>query len=245
MLRADGLTKRFGDKEAVCDVSLTLKAGELFGFLGPNGAGKTTTIRMLAGLLTPTRGEVRIGNHDLERAPREAKKLLGYLPDKPLVYEKLTGREYIRFMMELYDMPSDVLDEAESYLHAFALDSAADDLISGYSHGMKQKIALIGQLTHRPRVLLLDEPTVGLDPKGARTLRETLRALCEQGVAVLISTHLLPVAEMMCDRIGIMVSGRMIASGTVVELQSRYHTDASLEDLFLQLTDATEGEPAG
>lgn len=197
---------------------------------------------MIAGLLTPSGGSICIGPYDIGREPEKAKGLLGYLPDKPLVYDKLTGREYIRFMMELYDMPSDVQEEAQRHLHEFELITAADQLISGYSHGMKQKIALIGQLTHRPQVLLLDEPTVGLDPKGARTLRDILRKLCDQGVAVLISTHLLPIAELMCDRVGIMKSGRMIASGTVAELQSQYQTDASLEDLFLQLTDHLSGD---
>lgn len=224
------------------DVSFTLKEGELFGFLGPNGAGKTTTIRMLAGLLTPTAGDVEVGPYRLRTEPEKAKSLLGYLPDKPLVYEKLTGREYIRFMMALYDMPSAVFEEAEVYLREFALQDAADQLISSYSHGMKQKIALVGQLTHRPRVLLLDEPTVGLDPKGARTLRDMLRKLCAQGVAVLISTHLLPIAELLCDRVGIMAGGQLIASGTVAELQSQYKTDAGLEDLFLQLTDPEAGD---
>jgi ABC-2 type transport system ATP-binding protein len=237
LLVAQSLVKTFNGTHAVDHVSFTLKKGELFGFLGPNGAGKTTTIRMLTGLLTPTSGEVWIGPHSMQKSPKEAKRRLGYLPDKPLVYEKLTGREYIRFMAELYDMPDDVLEQAERHLEEFELKDAADQMISGYSHGMKQKIALIGQLTHRPEVLLLDEPTVGLDPKGARTLRDILRGLCSQGVTILISTHLLPIAEMLCDRVGIMEKGHLIALGTLAELQAEYSTSAGLEDLFLQVTD--------
>lgn len=238
MLTSQGLRKEFGQKVAVKDVTLTVGAGELFGFLGPNGAGKTTTIRMLAGLLAPTAGRVAIGEVDLQKDPQTAKRMIGYVPDRPLVYDKLTGREYLQFMMELYDVPQ---QEAESraahYLEQFELLEAQDELTGSYSLGMKQKISLIGQLIHDPRVLLLDEPTVGLDPKAARRLRDVLRELCDEGVAVLISTHLLPIAELMCDRVGIMDHGTIIADGTVAELRSRYHSDASLEDLFLQLTD--------
>jgi len=241
VLSAHHLVKEFSGKAAVRDVSLTLREGEVFGFLGPNGAGKTTTIRMLAGLLTPTSGTVNIGSHDIIKEPERAKRLLGFLPDRPLVYDKLTGREYIRFMADLYDMPEEVIHDAEDHLRDFELQAAADQQIGGYSHGMKQKIALIGQLTHRPKVLLLDEPTVGLDPKGARTLRDILRGLCQSGVAVLISTHLLPIAELLCDRVGIMQRGRMIATGALAELQAQYHTEAGLEDLFLQLTEGDVG----
>lgn len=237
LLIAQSLTKDFGGKVAVKDVSFTLETGELFGFLGPNGAGKTTTIRMLTGLLTPTSGDVWVGEHSLSHNPETVKQLLGYMPDQPLVYDKLTGREYIRFMAELYAMPNEVIIEAERYLKEFDMIDSADQLISGYSHGMKQKIALIGQLTHKPQVLLLDEPTVGLDPKGARTLRDILRGLCTQGVTVLISTHLLPIAELLCDRVGIMEKGKLIALGTLAQLQEQYSTSAGLEDLFLQLTD--------
>ncbi|WP_245631670.1 ABC transporter ATP-binding protein [Alicyclobacillus ferrooxydans] len=242
MLEATGLRKEFGHKVAVEDVSFTLNKGELFGFLGPNGAGKTTTIRMLVGLLRPTRGEIQVAGVDLQRRPMEAKRRLGYVPDRPMVHDKLTGREFLRFMASLYDLPARAVDEADHWLEQFDLTESADDLISTYSHGMKQKIGLIGQLIHEPEVLLLDEPTVGLDPKSARTLRNVLNGLCAKGVTVLISTHLLPIAEMMCHRVGIMDRGRLIAIGSIAELQERYHTESNLEDLFLRLTEAAEGE---
>ncbi len=242
MLRAEHLHKEFGSNIAVDDVTLSLREGELFGFLGPNGAGKTTTIRLMAGLLTPSSGRVWIGDEDLQRNPIQAKRLLGYVPDRPLVYEKLTGREFVRFMAELYELPKGAEAIADKWFADFDLRDAADSLISTYSHGMKQKISLIGQLVHRPKVLLLDEPTVGLDPKGARTLRNALRRFCDEGLTILISTHLLPVAEMMCDRVGIMDKGRLIAQGTISELQSAYQTDAGLEDLFLRLTDGEKGD---
>ncbi len=248
MLTARQLRKEFNRiKVAVKDVSFTVRTGELFGFLGPNGAGKTTTIRMLAGLLTPTAGRVEVGGVDLHKDPQKAKQLIGYVPDRPLVYEKLTGREYIQFMTELYDVPAqDAAVQTERYLEQFELTAAQDELVGSYSHGMKQKISLIGQLIHNPQVLLLDEPTVGLDPKAAKRLRDVLRELCDKGVAVLISTHQLPIAELMCHRVGIMDHGTIIADGTLAELRERYDADASLEELFLRLTDseAEKGEPA-
>ncbi len=239
MLTAQGLRREFDHKVAVKDVSFTVGSGELFGFLGPNGAGKTTTIRMLTGLLTPTAGRVVVGDVDLHKDPQAAKRMIGYVPDRPLVYDKLTGREYLQFMTELYDVPEqEASSRAGNYLRQFELTDAQDELVGSYSLGMKQKISLIGQLIHSPQVLLLDEPTVGLDPKAARRLRDVLRELCDGGAAVLISTHLLPIAELMCDRVGIMDRGTIIADGTVAELRSRYDSDASLEDLFLQLTDS-------
>lgn len=241
MLEAQGLRKEFGSKVAVDDVSFTLRRGELFGFLGPNGAGKTTTIRMLVGLLRPTRGDIDVAGVNLLRQPIQAKRKLGYVPDKPMVHDKLSGREFLRFMASLYDLPDSALREADVWLEQFDLTEAADSLISTYSHGMKQKIGLIGQLIHKPEVLLLDEPTVGLDPKSARTLRLVLSDLCDQGVTVLISTHLLPIAESMCHRVGIMDKGKLIAIGSIPELQERYHTESNLEDLFLRLTEEAEG----
>jgi ABC-2 type transport system ATP-binding protein len=245
MLQAQGLRKEFGDKVAVDDVTFTLKPGELFGFLGPNGAGKTTTIRMLVGLLRPTRGEIQVAGVDLLRQPMEAKRKLGYVPDKPMVHDKLTGREFLRFMAHLYDVPGGVGPQADEWLEEFDLTEVADSLISTYSHGMKQKIGLIGQLIHEPEVLLLDEPTVGLDPKSARTLRNALDGLCDKGVTVLISTHQLQTAELMCHRVGIMDRGKIIAIGSVPELQARYHTESNLEDLFLRLTEAAEEDHRG
>lgn len=242
MLVATHLRKVFGSHVAVDQLDFSLRQGELFGFLGPNGAGKTTTIKMLVGLLRPTHGTIMVGPYDLQKEPLLAKKLIGYVPDKPMLYDRLTGREFIRFMAELYEMPRESLSIAEHFYALFDMQPVIDELISGYSHGMKQKISLIGQLVHRPKVILLDEPTVGLDPKGARVLHNTLKELCAQGASILISTHLLPIAEMMCDRVGIMDQGKLIALGTLSELQSTYHTDANLEDLFLRLTSGEKGE---
>ena len=242
VLETENLTKYYGKSRGIIDINLKLSEGEIFGFIGPNGAGKTTTIRMLVGLLRPTRGEIQVAGVDLLRHPMEAKRRIGYVPDRPMVHDKLTGREFLRFMASLYDLPTRVPDKADHWLEQFDLTESADDLISTYSHGMKQKIGLIGQLIHDPEVLLLDEPTVGLDPKSARTLRNVLNGLCDRGVTVLISTHLLPIAEMMCHRVGIMDRGRLIAIGSIAELQERYHTESNLEDLFLRLTEAAEEE---
>jgi len=237
MLEVVNLSKEFAEKKAVDNLSLHLQKGELYGFLGPNGAGKTTTIRILVGLLSPSTGKVMIDGIDLFRQPLLAKKLIGFVPDKPLVYDKLTGREYVRFLAELYGMDASYTERANQWYQIFDLKDAVDSLISTYSHGMKQKISLIGQLIHKPRILFLDEPTVGLDPKGARALHNVLQGLCAEGCTVLISTHLLLVAELMCSRVGIMDRGKLIAEGTVSELKETYHTDSTLEDLFLRLTE--------
>ncbi len=241
------LTKTFGNLVAVDNLNLSVASGELFGFLGPNGAGKTTSIKLMTGLLKPTAGTALIGGFDIQRQPLEARRVFGYIPDNPFLYEKLTGREYLQFMADLYEVPkAGRIERTNDLLALFELQDKGGELIQGYSRGMRQKIAMAGALIHNPQVILLDEPTVGLDPKGARTLRDILKELCRRGVAVLISTHILGTAEQMCDRVAIVNRGKIIAQGTVAELRAlaaqtapAAPTDQSLEDIFLQLTGDT------
>lgn len=244
MIKTDGLCKRYGTLTAVDGLNLEVGPGELFGFLGPNGAGKTTTIRMLTGLLRPTAGRVFIGGYDVQREPVRAKALLGYVPDEPVLYEKLTGREFLTFMADLYRVDGSRRNERiPELLELFGLTERGDDLIQSYSRGMRQKIAVAGALVHEPRVLILDEPTVGLDPRSARVLKDVLRALTGRGVTVFMSTHVLEIAERMCTRVGIIDRGRLIACGTMEELRAQAREDsATLEDIFLKLTGGTEYE---
>lgn len=244
MIRTKGLCKRFGALAAVEDLNLEVGPGELFGFLGPNGAGKTTTIRMLTGLLRPTAGRVFIGGYDIQKEPVRAKALLGYVPDEPVLYEKLTGREFLTFMADLYRVGVSRRNERiPELLELFGLTERGDDLIQSYSRGMRQKLAVAGALVHEPRVLILDEPTVGLDPRSARVLKDVLRALAARGVTVFMSTHVLEIAERMCTRVGIIDRGRLIACGTMEELRAQARADsATLEDIFLKLTGGTEYE---
>jgi ABC-2 type transport system ATP-binding protein len=246
----ENLTKTFGSLVAVDSLNLSVAAGELFGFLGPNGAGKTTSIKMMTGLLKPTAGTARIGGFDIQHQPLEARRAFGYIPDNPFLYEKLTGREYLHFMADLYEVPHAGRNERIADLLAlFELQDKGSEMIQGYSRGMRQKIATAGALIHSPPVIFLDEPTVGLDPKGARTLRDILQELCRRGTAVLISTHILGIAEQMCDRVAIVNKGKIIAQGTVAELrhaaaqESPHSTgDRSLEDIFLMLTGGTDDD---
>lgn len=232
------LKKQYGTFVAVKDIDLTVAKGELFGFLGPNGAGKTTTIKMMTGLLEPTDGQVNICGIDVWRSPLAAKQHLAYVPDHPNLYPKLTGREFLRFIGSVFCMPQKLFEKRmEEYLALFQLTDRADELIEGYSHGMKQKISICAALIHQPDVLFLDEPTVGLDPKSARTLKDLLRKLCDNGMTVFMSTHILEIAEQMCDRVGIIFEGELIALGTMEELRKRGKKEqASLEEIFLQLT---------
>ncbi len=242
LLVADGLVKRFGGFTAVDGVSLTARAGEVVGLLGPNGAGKTTTIGMLTGLLRPTAGTVRVGGHDVAREQRAVKRLIGYVPDEPYLYDKLTGREFVTLMGRLYGVGGDLTARVDELLGYFDLREAADDLTGGYSHGMKQKTALCGVLVHDPLVLFLDEPTVGLDPRSARLLKDTLRSLAATGRAVLLCTHILEIAQAICDRVAILDRGRVIAQGSLDELRATAHAGSgeSLEDIFLRLTGGEE-----
>lgn len=238
------LSKRYGDKAAVDDVSFEVYSGEIFGFLGPNGAGKTTTMKMVVGLLQPTSGVVKVGGYNVQTQSLQAKAINGYVPDEPNLYARLSGRELLRFVGDLYNLPRPQVERrVEELLRLFDLAQAGDDTIDSYSHGMQQKTALAAALVHDPKVLVLDEPTVGLDPKSARMIKDILRQMAERGAAVFLSTHILEIAERMCDRIGIINHGKLIAVGTMEELRSLGSAapgGASLEDIFLQLTGGTE-----
>jgi ABC-2 type transport system ATP-binding protein len=239
-IAAQGLRKVYGAHEAVKHVDLLIKSGEIVGFLGPNGAGKTTTIKMLTGLLKPTAGQSSIMGHDIQREPVAAKACFGYVPDTPNLYGKLTGWEFLRFMGRLYRVPQAQAERrAGELLRLFELNTAASDLIEGYSHGMQQKMALAGALVHDPQVLFLDEPTVGLDPRSARLIKDLLSQLRDRGTAVFFSTHILEIAERMCDRVVIINNGEIVASGTLAELRAR-QGEGSLEDIFLRLTGGAE-----
>ena len=241
LIETQHLCKRYGDKAAVDDVSLRVQGGEIFGFLGPNGAGKTTTIKMIVGLLQPTAGLVKVAGHDVQAEPLAAKAACGYVPDEPHLYPKLTARELLRFVGDLYGLKRDQVERRiEELLRLFDLASAADDPIDTYSHGMRQKTALSAALVHDPKVLVLDEPTVGLDPRSARLIKDILRQMAERGAAVFLSTHILEIAEHMCDRIGIINQGRLIAAGTMAELRTLGRGESTLEDIFLSLTGGAE-----
>lgn len=238
------LEKKYGNQAAVKQINFEVKKGELFGFLGPNGAGKTTTIKMMTGLLEPTSGTVEINGYDIWKDPIEAKKQIAYVPDQPNLYPKLTGWEYLEFVASVFQIPEDRFKErANKLLYIFGLNDRADELIEGYSHGMKQKIAICGALVHEPEILFLDEPTVGLDPKSARNLKNLLREECDNGMTAFLTTHILEIAEQMCDRIGIIADGDIIALGTMDELREKDgRTEGSLEDIFLELTGGDDQE---
>ncbi|HWP67550.1 MAG TPA: ABC transporter ATP-binding protein [Candidatus Limnocylindria bacterium] len=248
MIRFEGLQKTYGDVAAVGGLDFAVEAGCVFGFLGRNGAGKTTTIRMMMGLLEPSAGTVRLGGHDIRTAPEAAKSLAGYLPDRPYLYEKLTGLELLRFVGGLHGLGrAEAAARGAALLAAFRLESRGGALIETYSHGMKQRLALAAALIHRPRILILDEPMVGLDPEGAVELRTLLRRLAADGVTIFLSTHSLPVAEELCHRIGIIDRGRLVALGTLAELRARAASGErvtvdgqhpSLERVFLDILEA-------
>jgi ABC-2 type transport system ATP-binding protein len=238
MIRLTNLTKRYGTFTAVDGIDLEVPSGELFGFLGPNGAGKTTTLRMIAGILKPTSGVVEIGGDDLERKPRKAKTRMGFIPDRPFVYDKLTGAEFLRFVAALYGQEGPVIERRmDELLKLFDLAPWKDELTESYSHGMRQKLIISSALIHQPEVIVVDEPMVGLDPKSARLLKDLFKEFTSRGGTILMSTHTLEVAEDMCDRIGIIQGGKIVACGTMAELRHQFAAgDASLEDLFLRLT---------
>jgi ABC-2 type transport system ATP-binding protein len=241
LIETFNLVKRFGTKTAVDDISFSVNAGEIFGFLGPNGAGKTTTIKMIVGLLQPSAGSVRVSGYDIQAQSLQAKAASGYVPDEPNLYAKLTGRELLRFVGDLYGVERGQVERRiDELLRLFDLSQAADDTIDSYSHGMQQKTAIATALVHDPKVLVLDEPTVGLDPKSARLIKDILRQMAERGSAIFLSTHILEIAERMCDRIGIIYQGRLIAMGTMDELRHHGQAESSLEDIFLGLTGGAE-----
>lgn len=239
MINIENLSKSYnkGAVKAVDKLNLNVKEGEIFGFLGPNGAGKTTTIKMIVGLLNPDEGHISINGLDNRKDALKAKQSIGYVPDNPNLYDRLTGTEYLKFMADVYQVsPDDRKERIAHYLEMFELKDAAADLIKSYSHGMKQKIALTGALIHDPSVWILDEPMVGLDPKSAHLLKEEMRDHCDRGNTVFFSTHIMEVAEKLCDRIGIIHKGRLVAIGTLDELRQGDNKD-SLENIFLELTE--------
>jgi ABC-2 type transport system ATP-binding protein len=232
------LTKRYGKFTAVDGITLDVSRGELFGLLGPNGAGKTTTMRMIAGILRPTSGSVLVDGVDLLRHPLQAKARIGFIPDRPFVYDKLTGGEFLRFAAALYGQDGAAVERRiDELLEIFDLAAWKHELTESYSHGMRQKLIICGALVHRPALIIVDEPMVGLDPKSARLLKDLFRQFVDLGGTVLMSTHTLEVAEVMCDRIAIVYRGRIAAQGTMAELRQQTESgDMSLEDLFLKLT---------
>ena len=245
MIELQNVSKRYGTKTAVHDLSLSVPAGELFAFLGPNGAGKTTTIKMLCGLLFPTTGEVRVGGFDLRTQGDQARQLISYVPDQPYLYEKLTGREFLQFIADLYGMPGDrAAARMEQVIELFRLHEFVDDLTEKYSHGMRQRTVFAAALIHEPKLLIVDEPTVGLDPKSIRLLKDLLRAEANRGTTVFLSTHALDIAQELADRIGIVEHGRLIGCGTLESLRKLASRDGSLEDVFLKLTEEAAAEPA-
>jgi ABC-2 type transport system ATP-binding protein len=238
MIEVHELVKTFGRFRAVDEVSLDVAPGEIHGFLGPNGAGKTTTIRMIAGLLAPTAGRVVIDGHDMAKAPEAAKAALGFIPDRPFLYEKLTAGEFLRFHAGLYGIEGDGLaGRIAELLDLFELRRFEAELVESFSHGMKQRLVMCSAFLHRPKAVLVDEPMVGLDPRGARLIKDVFRAMSKRGVSILMSTHTLEVAEEMCDRISIILGGKIIARGTVAELRALGGSeDEKLTPVFLRLT---------
>ncbi len=241
MLQIENVSKRYqkGAVKAVDSLTLRINAGEIFGFLGPNGAGKTTTLKMVVGLLRPDEGSIRVNGIDVQREPLRAKAQLGFVPDNPDLYERLTGLEYLNFIADVYRVPTEQRRQRiQHMLQMFELEGAVGNLIQSFSHGMKQKLALTAAWVHNPSLLILDEPMVGLDPRSAHLFKELMREHCDQGNTVFFSTHVLEVAEKLCDRIGIINRGRLIACGTLEELRSMAQREESLEEIFLELTEA-------
>jgi len=234
-----GLSKRYGSKLALDNLDLDVSEGELFCFLGPNGAGKTTTIKLLTGLLHPTAGSVSICGIDIQTHPTAAKQVIGYIPDTPFLYEKLTGREFLSFVASLYNQTDGVVDKKMADLvDLFGIEDIIDQLIDGYSHGMRQKLCFCAALIHNPRVIIVDEPWVGLDPKSIKLVKKHLREKTREGMTVFMSTHTLSIAEEISDRIAIINEGKLVAMGTVDEIKSRSHNE-QFEDVFLDLTAET------
>lgn len=238
MIELIDITKKYGNFLAVDNLNLSVPEGEIFGFIGPNGAGKTTTIKMMGGILAPTSGTVKICGLDIAKHPEEAKSKIGFIPDRPYVYEKLTGMEFLRFTADLYSVDdAHFLEKARENLELFALADWADELIEAYSHGMKQRLIMASALLHAPRVIIVDEPMVGLDPMAIKMVKDLFRKLGRRGVTIFMSTHTLVVAQEICDRIGVIRKGSILATGAVHELQKTAGTtDADLEAVFLNLT---------
>jgi ABC-2 type transport system ATP-binding protein len=238
MIAVHDVVKKYGGFTAVNGVSLEVRPGEIHGFLGPNGAGKTTTIRMIAGLLKPTSGRILVNGHDLASDPERAKASLGFIPDRPFLYEKLTAGEFLRFHGGLYGLDgTGIGGRVREMLDLFELARWEHELVESFSHGMKQRLVMCAAFLHRPEAVLVDEPMVGLDPRGARLIKDVFRTMSSRGVAILMSTHTLEVAQEMCDRISIILQGRIIARGTVPEVRAMSgNPDDQLTNVFLKLT---------
>ncbi|MFQ5890383.1 MAG: ABC transporter ATP-binding protein [Gemmatimonadota bacterium] len=247
MILLERITKRYGSFTAVDSLDLEVGPGQIYGLLGPNGAGKTTTLRMIAGILRPDGGRVLIGGHDVILSPTAAKRQIGFVPDRPFVYDKLTGGELLRFAAGLYGQSGpEVESRIDELLRLWELDGWKDQLVESYSHGMRQKLIISSALVHQPRILVIDEPMVGLDPRSARLLKDLLRSFADRGGTALISTHTLELAEILCDRMAVIDRGRVVASGTLADLRRIAAADgADLEELFLRITrGATDWEIA-
>jgi ABC-2 type transport system ATP-binding protein len=240
MIKLNNLTKLYGKFIAVNSINLEVAQGEVFGFLGPNGAGKTTTIKMMAGLLQPTNGRAFIGGHDVQQEPLKAKSICGFIPDRPFLYEKLTATEFMHFVSELYNM-EDAKKRISGLLDLFGLNDWADELVENFSHGMKQRLVMASALLHKPQVLVVDEPMVGLDPRGARLVKDIFKDLASKGVTVFMSTHTLEIVEQMCTRVAIINKGEIIAEGSVEDLgRMARMPNNHLEPIFLKLTGGDE-----
>jgi ABC-2 type transport system ATP-binding protein len=240
VIEFDHVSKSYnkGKVKAVDDLTLTVPSGEIFGFLGPNGAGKTTTLKMVVGLLRPDAGSIRVNGIDVRTDPLRTKALMTYVPDYPAVYERLTGLEYLNFIGDVYGIPKPQrLDRIAKWLEIFELGQAVGNPIQSYSHGMKQKIVLIAAILPGPQVMILDEPMVGLDPRASHSLKEMMREHCDAGKSLFFSTHIMEVAERLCDRIGIIHKGKLVACGTMEELRRIDKEEQSLEHIFLELTE--------
>lgn len=240
MFKIEGVSKSYnkGTVKAVDDINLNIRSGEIFGFLGPNGAGKTTTIKIIVGLLKPDSGKITIDGVDVWQEPLKAKSMISYVPDNPEVYDKLKGIEYLNFIADMYGISREDREEKMNhFLHMFNIKDAVGDIIGSYSHGMKQKLVLTSALLNDPKLFILDEPMVGLDPKSSFNLKKIMKEMCDEGKTVFFSTHVLEVAEKLCDRIAIINKGKIIAMGTVEELKSHAQKRESLENIFLELTE--------
>lgn len=249
MIKTINLTKRFGHLNAVDNLNLDIPPGEIFGFLGPNGAGKTTTIKILTGLLKPTSGQALVGGYDIQKEPEKAKKIIGLVPDQPFLYQKLTGGEFLNFVADLYEIPLEVKKRRiPELLSLFEINEWENALIENYSHGMQRRLVMASVLLHNPKVIFLDEPLVGLDPKAGRLVKRIFQELSQRKVTIFMSTHTLEIAEKLCQRIGIIQGGRLVALGTNEQLRRKAEKEgemvkrAGLEDIFLKLTGGPEYE---
>jgi ABC-2 type transport system ATP-binding protein len=240
VIRFNNITKKFGKHEAVSNLNLSIAKGELFGFLGPNGAGKTTTIKMLVGLIAPTTGTIEVGGKYIHESPEEIKSIIGYIPDEPFLYEYLTGREFLHFAGQIFGMKSDVLkDEIGKYEEIFEMGEWLDFPAAEYSHGMKQRVIISSCLIHKPKIIVIDEPMVGLDPKSAKIVKNIFTEKVKRGITIFLSTHTLSVAEEICTRIGIINEGKLIAEGSLKDLKRFFKKqDQNLEEIYLEMTSA-------